>query len=51
MPVEGVVRSKWREVVVEVAPDGTERINRINYEICVLETLRERLRCKEIWVV
>src|SRR3546814_19318182 len=23
----------------------------INYEICVLTALRERLRCKEIWVV
>uniref|UniRef100_UPI0039C704D0 Tn3 family transposase n=1 Tax=Scytonema sp. PCC 10023 TaxID=1680591 RepID=UPI0039C704D0 len=28
-----------------------ERINRINYEISVLQALRERLRCKEIWVV
>ena len=28
-----------------------ERINRITYEICVLQALRERLRCKEIWVV
>jgi hypothetical protein len=27
-----------------------QRINRINYEICVLQSLRERLRCKEIWV-
>jgi hypothetical protein len=26
-------------------------VNRITYEICVLEALRERLRCKEIWVV
>ena len=51
MPVEGVVRSKWRDVVVETAPDGAQRINRINYEISVLETLRERLRCKEIWIV
>lgn len=28
-----------------------ERVNRINYEICVLQALREKLRCKEIWVV
>jgi len=35
--------------VLEDAPGG-QRINRINYEICVLQTLRERLRCKEIWV-
>ena len=27
------------------------RVNRANYEICVLTALRERVRCKEIWVV
>ena len=48
VPVEGVVRSKWHDVVVETAPDGADRVNCINYEICVLQTLRERLRCKEI---
>ena len=32
-------------------PRGGQRINRITYEICVLEALREKLRCKEIWVV
>jgi len=36
--------------VLEDALGGGQRINRINYEICVLQTLRERLRCKEIWV-
>ncbi len=51
VPIEGVVRNKWREIVIEKAPDGTERINRINYEICVLHALREKLRCKEIWVI
>ncbi|MCA1371554.1 hypothetical protein I6F15_30195 [Bradyrhizobium sp. BRP14] len=29
---------------------GGWRVNRINYEICVLTSLRERIRC-EIWVV
>ena len=48
--VEGVIRPKWRDIVLEDAPDGGYRVNRINYEICVLQTLRERLRCKEIWV-
>ena len=28
--------------------DGDDRINRINYEIEVLQALRERLRSKEI---
>lgn len=48
--VEGVIRPKWRDVVLEDAPGGGQRVNRINYEICVLQTLRDRLRCKEIWV-
>lgn len=50
VPVEGVVRDKWREIVIE-EDGGAKRINRINYEICVLQTLRDRLQCKEIWVV
>src|SRR5947209_20321817 len=29
---------------------GRPQINRITYEICALQALRERLRCKEIWV-
>jgi TnpA family transposase len=48
--IEGVIRPKWRDIVLEDAPGGGQRINRINYEICVLQSLRERLRCKEIWV-
>lgn len=50
VPVEGVVRPKWRDIVVEEAPDGGTRVNRISYELCVLQTLREKLRCKEVWV-
>ena len=49
--VEGVIRPKWRDIVIEDVPGGGRRVNRINYEICVLQTLRERLRCKEVWVV
>jgi hypothetical protein len=30
---------------------GRNAINRVTYEICVLEALREQLRCKEILVV
>jgi hypothetical protein len=36
--------------VTERDPLGRARINRLTYEICVLQTLREKLRCKEIWV-
>jgi TnpA family transposase len=50
VPLDGVVRGVWREAVVEKDKDDQPRINRISYEICVLQTLREQLRCKEIWV-
>lgn len=50
IPIDGVVAPKWREIVVETDKHGDPRVNRINYEICVLQSLREALRCKEIWV-
>ena len=50
-PLDGVVRKNMREIVVETDRHGVERVNRINYEIAVLEALRAKLRCKEIWVV
>jgi hypothetical protein len=51
VPLEGVVRDLWREVVLDTDSQGQRRVNRISYELCVLHMLRERLRCKEIWVV
>jgi len=36
---------------VQTDGKGHQRVDRINYEICVLQELRDRLRCKEIWVV
>ncbi|MBD8524423.1 Tn3 family transposase [Pseudomarimonas arenosa] len=50
LPVDGVIKPKWQEIVIETAPNGDRRINRINYEICVLQSLRDALRSKEIWV-
>lgn len=51
IPVAGVVKSKRIDTVIEQDKDGDDRINRINYEIEVLQALRERLRSKEIWAV
>src|ERR1019366_595429 len=51
VPIDGVARGLWREAVVEKDAEGRTRVNRITYEICVLEALREKLRCKEVWVV
>lgn len=51
VPIDGVARGLWREAVVETDAEGRSRINRITYEICVLDALRDKLRCKEVWVV
>ena len=47
VPLDGVVRPVWMPLVVE---QESHKINRTAYEICVLKTLREKLRCREIWV-
>lgn len=46
VPLEGVVRDDWRDLVVDDRHGG--RVNRISYEWCVLTALREKLRCKEV---
>jgi len=51
VPLDGVVKKGWLDAVKEEDAKGNERINRINYELCLLQTLRDKLRCKEVWVV
>jgi len=51
IPIDKVISAKWSNLIKEVDDDGGWRIQRVDYEVCVLRTLRERLRCKEIWVV
>lgn len=48
--LDGVVKDDWRNLIVETDERGTERVNRVTYELCVLTTLREKVRCKEVWV-
>jgi hypothetical protein len=50
VPIRGVIRPGWRELVVEHDKKGRQRVNRISYELFVLEAVRERVRCKEVWV-
>ena len=50
VPIEGVIPPNWCELVLEHDPNGEIRVNRINYEISALHSLREGLRCKAIWV-
>jgi hypothetical protein len=49
-PIEGVVPSSWEDLVTEQDSAGETRVNRLTYELGVLQTLRERVRAKEIWV-
>jgi len=50
IPLDGVVPAAWRDAVLERDAQGRPRVNRITYEICALQALREQLRCKEVWV-
>jgi TnpA family transposase len=50
VPLDGVVPKEWQETVLEPDAKGQPRVNRINYEMQTLHALRERVRCKEIWV-
>ena len=51
VPLDGFVRGLGRDAVMEKDAAGRDRVNRVTYEIAALEALRERLRCKEIWMV
>jgi hypothetical protein len=48
VPLQGVVNDDWHDLVKDDKQAGA--VNRISYEWCVLTTLREKLRCKEVWV-
>jgi TnpA family transposase len=50
IPLEGIIPSAWLPLVVEKTDDGQSRINRINYEVCVLTTLRDHLLRRTVWV-
>ena len=50
VPVKGVVPKAWHDAVIECNGRGERRINRLNYEICVLQALQKKLRCREVWV-
>ncbi len=51
VPTEGIIGASLSELILETNDDGSVKINRINYELAVLQALRDGLRCKEIWVL
>lgn len=46
VPVEGVIPSSLHNFFV----DEKQRVNRISYEILTLLTLKNKLKCREIWI-
>ncbi|MGH3610383.1 MAG: transposase, partial [Pseudonocardiaceae bacterium] len=50
VPVEGVVPVELRELMFRVDKNNRRRVLRSVYECGVFQTLRDKLRCKEIWV-
>ena len=48
-PMTGVIRQSWHHLVVSIAGEKL-RINKYNYELAVLEKLKELLGFKAIWV-
>jgi hypothetical protein len=49
--LDGAVDPIWADLLTSVDSRGRTRVIRHVYEACVFQALRERLRCKEIWVV
>ena len=46
VPIEGVVPREWRDAVI----DEHGRVQRVEYELCVLRSLRDAIRRREIYV-
>ena len=50
VPMDDVIQKQWQSWIYQTDPSGKRRIRRVRYELCVLQSLRDKLRCKEIWV-
>ncbi|MEN3308939.1 MAG: hypothetical protein V7603_5141 [Micromonosporaceae bacterium] len=51
VPTHKGLLGDWTTLVFNDTGKGGRRVVRSVYEICTFQALRERLRCKEIWVV
>ena len=50
VPIDGVISREWHTAMTRLDKAGRPQIDRAAYELGVLRTLREKLRCKEVWV-
>ena len=49
IPLDGAVNQLHAPLVVDQTDNG-DRVKRIDYELCVLRNLRDKLRSKEVWI-
>lgn len=50
IPVKNVIPNEWHGLVIIKSENGSQQVNRINYEIAVLQELKKQLNCKMIWI-
>lgn len=50
VPLDDVIQKQWQSWIYQQDKNGRRRIRRVRYELCVLQSLRDKLRCKELWV-
>ena len=50
VPIDDVIQKQWQSWIYQHDSQGKRRIRRVRYELCVLQSLRDKLRCKEIWI-
>lgn len=50
VPLEGVIQKQWHSWIYQTDKEGRRRVRRVRYELCVLQSLRDKLRAREIWV-
>jgi len=50
VPMDDVIQKQWQSWIYQKDSKGKRRIRRVRYELCVLQSLRNKLRCKEVWV-
>lgn len=51
VPLDDVIQKQWHSWIYQQDQRGRQRVRRVRYELCVLQSLRDKLRCKEIWVI
>ena len=50
VPLDNVIQKQWQDWVYQSDTRGKRRVRRSRYELCVLQTLGQKLNCKEIWI-